>query len=279
MPELPEVETIRAQLAVPVAGRTVTAAWGFDSPKFSAADAAVGYRVVELRRRGKYLLADLHGPARPGPTRTELVVHLGMTGRLALLPPPADRSPGDGITDPHLRAWWDLDDGSRLTLHDARRFGRVAVVPAGRYQSLPTLLHLGPEPLSESFDAEVLRHGLTGRRALKTALLDQRLVAGIGNIYADEALWRARISPTARRLGRARAETLHAAIVWVLSRAIDRRGTTLRDYRDATGAQGSNQHSLACYGRAGLPCRRCRSALSHRVLDARSTTWCRTCQT
>lgn len=283
MPELPEVETIRGQLAPRLLGRTITAGWGFESPKFCDAPAAVGHRVVDLRRRGKYLLADLRDlSTKRG--RRELVVHLGMTGRLAIATPREGNGPGGGTApvDParsHLRAWWGLDDGNRLTFHDARRFGRIAVVQAGRHESLPTLARLGPEPLSDAFDAARLRDGLTGRRALKTALLDQRLVAGVGNIYADESLWLATIAPTTRRLGPARAEALRAAIVTVLSRAVEDGGTTLRDYRDAGGAQGRHQYSLECYGRAGLPCGRCGQPLSHRVLDARGTTWCRSCQT
>lgn len=272
MPELPEVETIRRQLEPRLTGRRITSAWGFDSPKFSRATLAGGATITGVRRRGKYLLADLaHG--RPG--ADELVIHLGMTGRLAVCDdgasPPESR-------DAHLRARWMLDDDTYLGFWDPRRFGRATVVTDGDYGELPTLARLGPEPFSEEFTAESLRSGLSGRKALKTSLMDQRIVAGIGNIYADEALWESGIRPTARRLGAERADHLHQAIVAVLDRAVRDGGTTLRDYRDASGSEGGHQTRLRCYGRSGLPCVRCARPLSHMVLDARGTTWCATCQ-
>lgn len=273
MPELPEVETIRRQLSPLVTGRHITSAWGFDSPRFARAPLANGSTIDSLRRRGKYLLADLEGGTEGA---DELVVHLGMTGRLAA------RSEGTAPHQhaaEHLRAMWTLDDGTYLGLWDMRRFGRATVVARGDYSELPTLQRLGPEPLSSGFTPSSLRSGLSGRKAIKTALMDQRLVAGIGNIYADEALWDSRIRPTTRRLGAERAEALHRSIVEVLRRAIDDGGTTLRDYRDASGAQGTHQNRLRCYGRAGLPCPRCSRPLSRAVLDARSTTWCANCQT
>lgn len=272
MPELPEVETVRRQLEPVLRGRTITSAWGFDSPKFSRATLARGATITGLRRRGKYLLADLQ---RGSSASEQLVIHLGMTGRLALR---NDRNAPPGSRDVHLRARWVLDDGSLLGFWDPRRFGRATVVVGGDFGDLPTLARLGPEPLSVEFTAESLRSGLSGRKALKTALMDQRIVAGIGNIYADEALWESGIRPTTRRLGAARAERLHRAIVTVLGTALHDGGTTLRDYRDARGSSGSHQRRLRCYGRSGLPCPRCARPLSHMVLDARGTTWCRTCQ-
>ena len=296
VPELPEVETIRCQLEPLLVGRVVTGGWAFDSPKFTDAPEARGHRIDTLRRRGKYLLADLRpvGPGRDavgggreavggGPALAtggrdtsvrELVVHLGMTGRLAVV--------GTDHVEtghPHLRARWDLDDGCTLTFHDARRFGRIAVVPAGDHRSLPTLADLGPEPLADDFTPDVLHRGMQrGRRHLKTVLLGQRVVAGVGNIYADEALWLAGVSPLARRLGTARAVALHGAIVEVLRQGLADGGTTLRDYRDASGGEGSHQDRLACYGRAGRPCLRCGTVMVHRVVDGRGTTWCRCCQ-
>lgn len=286
MPELPEVETIRRQLEPRLRGRTITDAWAFPSPRFDEATTAVGSQITEVGRRGKYLLLTL---ADDGLDR-ELVVHLGMTGRLALGPVP-------GPPDPHLRAYWVLDvpnlggpdlDGSdrdsegehcALTFHDVRRFGRLAVVPSGDYRGLPTLSSLGPEPDDESFTAEHLRaHVNAGRRRIKTQLLSQRPVAGVGNIYADEALWRAGIDPRARRLTRAGAARLRDAVRDVLADGIEHGGTTLRDYRDATGATGSHQHSLDCYGRAGEGCRRCDTTLRRCVVDGRGTTWCPVCQ-
>lgn len=268
MPELPEVETIRAALEPVLRGRTVTAAGAHPSAKFSAAPEAVGHRVDGVRRRGKYLLAAL--TPVDGDEPRELIVHLGMTGQLG-----PDLAPDD----PHTRAWWALDDGSRLTYRDVRRFGRIAVVAAGSYAGLPTLAALGPEPFGPGFTPDGLWRDLARSRArVKTQLLGQRVVAGVGNIYADEALWRAGIHPGARRVGRARAAVLHAAVRDALAAGLANGGTTLRDYRTVTGEPGRNQHALACYGRRGQPCLRCGTTLRGAVVDGRGTTWCPSCQ-
>lgn len=268
MPELPEVETVRRQLAPLVAGRLVVEAGGHPSPKFASAREAAGHRFDGLGRRGKYLIADLDGDR-------ELVVHLGMTGVLRRRPA-ATTTPED---DPFVRAWWTLDDGERLELRDVRRFGRVAVVDAGDYGSMPTLAALGPEPLGDDFAAEPFWRALrSSRLRVKTQLLSQRPVAGVGNIYADEALWRARVHPARRTVTRAEAARLRDAIREVLAAGVANGGTTLRDYRTPDGAEGSNQHHLDCYGRAGEPCVRCGEELSRRVIDGRGTTFCRRCQ-
>lgn len=271
MPELPEVETIRRQLEPLVRGRVVVEAWGHPSGKFAPAVDAAGASVGAVRRRGKYLLVDLDD-------HRELVVHLGMTGRLQVEPPSSPPSP-------YVRAWWLLADepGSppvgRLELHDVRRFGRVAVVARGEHASLPTLHRLGPEPFDPAFTGDHLWRALqASRAAVKTQLLSQRPVAGVGNIYADEALWRAGVHPAARRVGRQRAAALRDEIVRVLAASIDRGGTTLRDYRTVEGATGTNQLHLECYGRAGEPCLRCGEPLRRLVVDGRGTTWCTTCQ-
>jgi formamidopyrimidine-DNA glycosylase len=271
VPELPEVETIRRQLEPRLRGRRITGSGHFASPKFDEAPQAVGRRVAALDRRGKYLIAGL--TRAEGPCDRELVVHLGMTGRLRV----AASSELDRA-EAHLRAWWDLDDGQVLAFHDVRRFGRVAVVPAGEHSALPTLHRLGPEPFEDAFDGERLRAWVRGRRAVKTVLLAQRAVAGVGNIYADEALWLAGIDPRARRLGRARADRLRDAVRAVLDEGLEHGGTTLRDYRDAAGEEGSHQHALRCYGRGGLPCLRCGAVLRSTTLDGRGTTWCASCQ-
>lgn len=264
MPELPEVETIRRALEPALVGRVIVGGGAFPSAKFTAAADAVSAGVVAVGRRGKYLLVELDDDR-------ELVVHLGMTGVLRRV---AHRS-----DDAYLRAWWALDDGSVLEFSDVRRFGRIAVVRRGDYGTLPTLQALGPEPLSDDFSPASL-HAAVRRSsvALKTQLLGQRVVAGVGNIYADEALWLARVSPTARSLTRPQAERLHGAIVEVLRNGIERRGTTLRDYRTFDGSEGSNQHHLRCYGRADEPCERCGTLLRRRIVDARGTTWCPSCQ-
>ena len=282
MPELPEVETIRRELGPRLVGRRVSEVGSHPSEKFLPARDVAGATFGGASRRGKYLIVALsggtlatHPGGDTGPTAAEgreLVVHLGMTGRLQFA---AGAPPSDG----YVRAWWGLDDGAVLELHDVRRFGRVRVVPAGCYGTIPTLAQLGPEPLGDEFSAAGLWAALRrSRRHVKTQLLSQRPVAGLGNIYADEALWRAGINPAKRRITRAEAAALHGAIPAVLRQAIAHRGTTFRDYRTLLGPGGDNFAHLDCYGRRGEPCRRCGTELRGRVLDARSTTYCPACQ-
>ena len=268
MPELPEVDTIRSQLAPVLAGRQLLDGWSSPSAKFVDAIEAIGATVDAVTRQGKYLILPLDDGR-------ELVVHLGMTGSLRILPAPAEGVP----PDPYVRASWNLSGGGTLVYRDVRQFGRIAVVDAGRYSSLPTLAALGPDPFDEAFDGDALWTALRrSDRHLKTQLLSQRPVAGVGNIYADEAFWLAGVHPADRRITRARAATLADAIRTALRSGLDHGGTTLRDYVDADGATGGNQHHLFCYGRAGEPCERCSTPLRRGVLDARTTTWCPTCQ-
>lgn len=263
MPELPEVESVRRQLAPLVVGRRISEGWGHASAKFSAAPQATGASIEAVSRRGKYLLLELDDGQ-------ELIVHLGMTGQLRLRP---------GALDPHVRAWWALDDGQVLELRDVRRFGRVAVVPAGAYAALPTLAAQGPEPWDAALDAGGLWRNLrSSRRRIKTQLLSQRPIAGVGNIYADEGLWRAGVHPARRRITRAEAGRLLGELRTVLEQGIANGGTTLRDYRTPDGRPGRNQLELGCYGRAGDPCDRCGTELRRTVVDARGTTHCPTCQ-
>ncbi len=270
MPELPEVETIRRQLDNRLAGRRVLEAGSHESAKFTPAREVTGWRFSGVGRRGKYLLIGLESLGEP----RELIVHLGMTGRLGL------RTGGPDLANVHLRAWWSLDRDETLEFIDARRFGRLRVVPQGRYDEIPTLAAAGPEPWDPALTDRRF-HQLLGRsrRPVKTHLLSQRPIAGVGNIYADEALWLAGINPIVTRLSRPRAALLLAALREVLSQGIDNGGTTLRDYRNADGGEGSNQRALQAYGRGGQPCRRCDTILRSRVIDARTTTWCPTCQT
>ena len=166
----------------------------------------------------------------------ELIVHLGMTGRFFVEAP----SPPTVAASPYLRARWALDDGNQLTFTDVRRFGRIAVVERGHHESLPTLDSLGPEPFDDAFSPEWLRLNVNRSvTAVKTQLLSQRVVAGVGNIYADEALWRAHVHPRARRLTIARSVALRDAIRDVLAEGLAHGGTTFRDYRDADGSEGS----------------------------------------
>lgn len=264
MPELPEVETIRAQLEPRLRGRTILQAESHPSAKFAPAVEAQGAGIDDVRRRGKYLIIALDDDR-------ELIVHLGMTGVLSV--------PDQSSTSPYTRAQWELEDGRWLVFDDVRRFGRIRVVPTGDYETIATLRDLGPEPFDPAFTAEHLHAALNrSTRRLKTQLLSQRAVAGLGNIYADEALWQARVHPTARRISKPAAARLRDACVHVLQGAIENGGTTLRDYRNADGGSGSNQFHLRCYGRAGEPCERCGNELRSMVVDARTTTWCRTCQ-
>ena len=248
-----------------VSGHRIVAAGGHPSAKFAPAAAAAGATVTGVGRRGKYLLVALDDDR-------ELVIHVGLTGVLAM----RDEHDPD---EPYVRAWWRLDDGATLVLHDVRRFGRVGVVPAGEHDPLPTLAALGPEPFDDAFTAEHLHAALRASNIrVKTQLLSQRPVAGVGNIYADESLWRAGVHPAARTVTRPQAARLRDAIVATLTLGIDNGGTTLRDYRGFDGATGSNQTALDCYGRAGEPCRRCGTPLRRRVVDARGTTFCPVCQ-
>jgi formamidopyrimidine-DNA glycosylase len=265
MPELPEVESVRRQLDPRLSGRRVLEVWSDPLPsvprEFHDLERAIGRTIKVVLRRGKFLLAPLDGGL-------ELIMHLGMTGAFRF-----------GFSDPYVRARVWLDDGAELAFRDPRRFGRMAVVMAGEYSSIPTLQHLGPEPLSEEFDATRFAAFLQRSKApIKPILLSQRAVAGVGNIYADEALWLARINPLSRRVGRRRALLLHAAIREVLASAIEREGTTFRDFQMVDGGSGRNASFLIAYGQRGKPCPRCGTPLRKIVLGGRGTTYCPQCQ-
>jgi formamidopyrimidine-DNA glycosylase len=261
MPELPEVESVRRQLRPELRGRRVVKVWTDVQRRFHRPELLEGHTVQEVGRRGKFLICPLDGGL-------ELVLHLGMTGVLHFGPP-----------DAYARARIGLDDHRELVFRDVRRFGCLAVVPSGSYGALPTLAQLGPEPLSEAFDPERFARALAATRApVKPYLLTQRAVAGVGNIYADEALWLARIHPASRRVGRGRAIALHQAIRQVLEQALLREGTTFRDYRMVNGESGRNATFLIAYGQAGRPCPRCATPLRKMTLGGRGTTFCPNCQ-
>lgn len=265
MPELPEVESVRRQLEPELSARRAVDVWSDPIPtmprEFHALDRLRDRTIQGVGRRGKFLIAALDGDL-------ELVLHLGMTGSFSF-----------DSKDAYARAIVALDDGRELVFRDPRRFGRMAVVDAGDYRVLPTLRALGPEPLSEEFDPDRFARTLALTRApVKPFLLSQRPVAGVGNIYADEALWRARIHPLSRRVGRSRAHELHRAIRDVLTEAIEREGTTFRDFRMVRGESGRNAPFLVAYGRAGSPCARCGNALRKIALGGRGTTYCPHCQ-
>lgn len=265
MPELPEVESVRRQLEPELLGKRIEEVWTDPIPamprQFHDVERAIGRTIEAVGRRGKFLLLPLDGGL-------ELVMHLGMTGAFRF-----------DFDDPYVRAKLYLDDGRCLDFRDVRRFGRMAVVDAGDYATLPTLANLGPEPLSDDFDPDVFASELARTTSLvKPFLLSQRPVAGVGNIYADEALWIARIHPSSRRVGRQRAHALHAAIREVLAASIEREGTTFRDYQMVNGESGRNANFLVAYGQGGSPCPRCSTPMRKIVLGGRGTTYCPTCQ-
>lgn len=274
MPELPEVETIRRQLDEVLPGRSVASIeirWhksltgrGVDPT------AALCRPVIGVWRRGKVLGIDLDGGV-------SVLAHLRMTGQL-LLGPAGARPPQSSST----RVVLDLDDGSRLLFNDQRKFGRIVVLPSADVPADPLLARMGPEPLDEGFDTDTLRAVFRRHPGLrlKTALLDQGLVAGIGNIYADEVLWHAGLHPE-RRCATVRGagiEGLRDGIVAVLSEGVARGGSTLRDYVDTRGDGGGYLKVAAVYGRTGRPCRRCGTMIVKTTIGGRGTHWCPSCQ-
>jgi formamidopyrimidine-DNA glycosylase len=286
MPELPEVETIARDLAASIIGAQIESVWGsgFGLHLGRAVDLAgirrvtTGRRILAVRRKGKFLLLEVAartdgdrgehdgaGGARPG-----IVVHLGMSGRLRVEAASAPRAP-------HTHVVLVLSDGRELRFVDARRFGWVA--PGAPVEARPELAELGPDPLSELNEAELARRLEGGRAPIKAFLLDQRRVAGLGNIYVSEALHRAGIHPTtpAGRVG-PRAGALLAGIRAALELGIRNRGTTLRDYVDASGTRGNNAAALRVYGREGEPCPVCGATVRRRIDAGRSTFFCPDCQ-
>jgi formamidopyrimidine-DNA glycosylase len=267
MPELPEVETIRGQLAPRLEGRTFALVDIFDprltrplDPREVAADLQ-GERVVAVERRGKYLVVRLEGGAA-------LLVHLRMTGSFGFEP------------TSHERAVVELEDGSRLVYRDVRRFGTWLVVPGDELEPYIGGKN-GPEPLGPRFTASWLASQLARRRApLKAVLLDQRVVAGLGNIYADEALWRAQLNPLrpANGLRDEEVARLHRTIRAVLRLGIERQGSTLRDYAQPDGTTGAMQDEFRVYGREGEPCPRCHRPIAKARVGGRGTWYCPNCQ-
>lgn len=278
MPELPEVETIRRQLDPQLRNVEIVGGDAHWSDKFSPALDAIGTTILGVRRRGKYLLFDLATDTTQA--SQELVAHLGMTGSFHVEPSGSfEASSGIDAFGPHCRAVWTFDDGRLLRFNDTRRFGRLRVVEQGAHGDIPTLAQMGPEPFDPAFTGASLHaHVKKSNRAIKTQLLSQRPVAGVGNIYADEALFLSGIHPRSKRVGRERCEVLAERIRDVLGAGIDNGGTTLRDYVDARGDSGTNQLSLVAYGRAGEPCVSCGTEMRSTVIDARTTTFCPSCQ-
>ena len=273
MPELPEVETIRRGLKIALEGRRIAHVdvrrRDLRIPVPDDFESKIEGRIVEsLTRRGKYLLINLDDGR-------VVIVHLGMSGRM-IIEPASLRSNVEGL---HEHVVFELEDGARIRFSDPRRFGLMALTDRDSIDTHPFFLDMGPEPLSEAFGGAALHAAIrTKRTPIKSALLDQHVVAGLGNIYVCEALYRAGISPRrlAMNVSRPRIDRLVEAIREVLLEAIEAGGSTLKDYARADGELGYFQHRFAVYDRAGEPCPDCDCSVgvSHIVQSSRSTYFC-----
>jgi formamidopyrimidine-DNA glycosylase len=274
VPELPEVETIRARLEPQLVGRRFERVLIADprltrpEPPGAVAGALEGELVRAVGRRGKYLVVEFE-------SGRHLLIHLRMTGNV-------EHPARGGIdADPYRRAVVRLDDGSDVAYRDVRRFGTWTLLEPGELADYIGSRRLGGEPLERGFTTRALTNALAGRRApIKAALLDQRAAAGIGNIYADEALWRARIHPLrpARSLTPEEIGRLRKGIRAALEMGIARQGATLRDYRGPDGSRGRMQDEFRVYGREGEPCFRCGTPIEKTRAGGRGTWYCPTCQ-
>lgn len=287
MPELPEVETVRRGLVPALEGARITrleqrrADLRFPLPA-DLAERLEGARVGEVRRRAKYLVLPLD-------TGESLIAHLGMTGRFKVGAHVPGRFEHEADTEKHEHLVLHAEDGAmgpaRVGFVDARRFGYWDLVWTDDLSGCRHFAGMGPEPLGapegEEWDGRALHGALAGKRTpIKAALLDQRVVAGLGNIYVCEALWRARISPRrqAANVGRAKADALAGHVRDVLIEAIEAGGSTLRDFASAEGSSGYFQHRFDAYGREGAPCPRCAAPIRRIVQSGRSTFYCSRCQ-
>src|SRR5919201_5273200 len=275
MPELPEVETIRRQLAPAVVGRVLEelevldARWCEPAPPEEVADAVRGRRIEALSRRGKYLIWELED-------EVYVAMHLRMTGNLLIV-----AADDDVDARPHLRARLVLDSGKRVLFVDVRRFGTGIVLLGHDGLEEYFSARLGVEPLSPDFTADALRALARGRRApVKAFLLSQERVAGVGNIYADEALFRAKVHPLrpVGTLKRAQVEALHEAGIASLNAGIDARGASIDDFRHTDGARGSFQDRFLIHLREGEPCLRCGHIVKKIRAAGRGTYVCEHCQ-
>ncbi|WP_375688086.1 bifunctional DNA-formamidopyrimidine glycosylase/DNA-(apurinic or apyrimidinic site) lyase [Pseudooceanicola sp. LIPI14-2-Ac024] len=282
MPELPEVETVRRGLTPAMEGAVIARAtvnrpdlrWPFPD---HMAERLTGQRVERLRRRSKYILADLSS----GET---LLIHLGMSGRMLVSGDPLGQFVHDHpAAEKHDHVVLDMANGARITFNDPRRFGAMDLMPTGSEGTHKLIAHLGPEPLGNTFSEAYLAAALQGRNTpIKAALLDQKIVAGLGNIYVCEALYRGRISPArlCRRIAAPRITALVPIIRDVLAEAIAAGGSSLRDFRQADGELGYFQHNFDVYGRESAPCRTpgCDQSIRRIVQSGRSSFYCPQCQ-
>ena len=283
MPELPEVETVRAGLAPVMEGHVIARAetrreglrWPFPT---GMAERLTGARVLGLRRRSKYILGDLD-------TGETLLIHLGMSGRMLISGSALGTFHHDHpAPEKHDHVVLDMEGGARITFNDPRRFGAMDLFPSAGADSHALLAKLGPEPLGNGFHEDHLVAAFAGKKTpVKAALLDQRLVAGLGNIYVCEALHRAGINPRrkAGALSARRVAALVPVIRAVLTEAIASGGSSLKDYRQASGELGYFQHAFRVYDREGAPCPTpgCGGTVRRIVQSGRSTFYCPRCQT
>ncbi len=282
MPELPEVETVRRGLAPAMEGKTITHVevnrpdlrWPFPE---NMAQRLTGKRVENLRRRSKYILADLSS----GET---LLIHLGMSGRMTVSGDPLGQFHHDHpATQKHDHVVIDMENGARITFNDPRRFGAIDLITTASAETHMLLAKLGPEPLGNDFHESYLVESLQGKNTpIKSALLDQRIIAGLGNIYVCETLFRCGISPRrkAGNISKSRVQTLVPVIRKVLKDAIEAGGSSLKDFRQADGELGYFQHSFDVYDREGHPCRTpgCNGTIARITQSGRSTFHCPQCQ-
>ncbi len=273
MPELPEVETVRRTLT-PAIGARITTVWDSAKglhmqrkPPRAKLKTLAGATITGVRRHGKYLLVDTDGPS--------LLVHLGMTGRFCI------HRAGEPRHN-HTHLVLGLADGRELRFTDARRFGQLDIVEREREREHAGLALLGPDALVDGVDPDALLAVAKRRKSpLKIFVLDQSVIAGVGNIYASEALWRAQLRPTTRahKLTLPAAKRLAAAITETLTNALENGGTTLSDFVAADGTKGDNVDYLWVYERDGEPCLRCKTRIKRSVLGGRATYYCPRCQT
>ena len=282
MPELPEVETVRRGLLPAMEGVRIAQAdvnrpdlrWPFPD---RMAQRLTGARVDRLRRRSKYILGDLD-------TGETLLIHLGMSGRMTVSGDPLGQFVHDHpAAEKHDHVVFHMENGARITFNDPRRFGAMDLMDTAAQDAHKLLAVLGPEPLGNAFNDAYLVAAFEGKNTpVKSALLDQRIVAGLGNIYVCEALFRAGISPTrkAGRIATQRVAALVPIIRDVLAEAIEAGGSSLRDFRQADGELGYFQHRFDVYGREGAPCRTpgCTRHVARIVQSGRSSFYCPACQ-
>jgi formamidopyrimidine-DNA glycosylase len=273
MPELPEVETVRRSLLTKLPGRTVTeiqvreARLRVPVDEENLHELIAGRRVSDLSRRAKYLIIHFD-------SGSDLIIHLGMSGQLLVVPA--------GLPfDKHDHVIMSLDDGLELRFRDPRRFGMVVALGESQLNDYAPLKQLGPEPLAADCKADYLFERSRGsKQPVKNFLMDQRVIVGVGNIYASESLFQAGVHPLrpAGRISRARWQRLMEAIKRVLRDAIRQGGTTLSDFRDSDGNAGYFQVALRVYGRKGEPCLTCQTMIRAQVVAGRSTFFCPKCQ-